>query len=93
MAHRTRLDGVEVVVQPPDQSEEERAYVHETRRESDAQMAAARERLVELLQPQTHRLADKKRTEIAVEIVQQLEQEGHFPQAAYACDHGVLTLE
>jgi len=56
-------------------------------------MAAARERLVELLQPQTHRLTDKKRTEIAVEIVQQLEQEGHFPQAAYACDHGVLTLE
>jgi len=39
------------------------------------------------------RLTDKKRTEIAVEIVQQREQEGHFPQAAYACDHGVLTLE
>ena len=42
---------------------------------------------------QTHRLAYKKRTEIAVEIVQQLEQEGHFPQAAYAFDNGVLTLE
>jgi len=33
-------------------------------------MAAARERLLELLHHQTHRLAYKKRTEIAVEIVQ-----------------------
>jgi hypothetical protein len=93
IANRTRIDGVEVVVQPPDQSEEERAYLHETMRESYAQMAAARERLLELLHHQTHRLAYKKRTEIAVEIVQQLEQEGHFPQAAYAFDNGVLTLE
>jgi hypothetical protein len=56
-------------------------------------MAAARERLLELLHHQTHRLAYKKRTEIAMEIVQQLEQEGHFPQANYAFDHGVLTVE
>src|SRR5262249_50804816 len=35
----------------------------------------------------------KKRTEIALDIVQQLEQEGHFPDAHYAFDHGVLSLE
>jgi hypothetical protein len=40
-----------------------------------------------------HRLGYKKRTEIALEIVQQLEQEGHFPQAHYAFDNGVLSLE
>ena len=28
-----------------------------------------------------------------MEIVQQLEQEGHFPQANYAFDNGVLTVE
>jgi hypothetical protein len=44
-------------------------------------MEAARTRLLELLHHRTHRLAYKKRTDIAVEIVQQLEQEGHFPQA------------
>jgi hypothetical protein len=45
------------------------------------QMEAARTRLLELSHHRTHRLAYKKRTDIAVEIVQQLEQEGHFPQA------------
>ncbi len=40
-----------------------------------------------------HRLEYKKRTEIAREIVTQLEQEGHFPQAHYAFDNGVLNLE
>jgi hypothetical protein len=30
---------------------------------------------------------------MAVEIVRQLEAEGHFPEAYYAFDHGVLTLE
>ena len=93
IANRTRIDGVEVVVQQPDQSGEEIAYLHETGRDSYEQMAAARERLLELLHHRTHRLAYKKRTEIALEIVQQLEQEGHFPQAPYAFDNGVLTLE
>ena len=93
IANRTRIDGVEVVVQPPDQSGEEMAYLQETMRDSYTQMAAARERLLELLHHRAHRLAYKKRTEMAVEIVQQLEQEGHFPQAPYAFDNGVLTLE
>ena len=93
IANRTRIDGVEVVVQPPDQSGEEMAYLQETVRDSYTQMAAARERLLELLHHRAHRLAYKKRTEMAVEIVQQLEQEGHFPQAPYAFDKGVLTLE
>jgi hypothetical protein len=93
IANRRRIDGVEVVVQPPDQSGEEMAYLQETGRDSYAQMAAARERLLELLHHRAHRLAYKKRTEMAVEIVQQLEQEGHFPQAPYAFDNGVLTLE
>jgi hypothetical protein len=93
IANRARIDGVEVVVQQPDQSGEERAYLQETVRESYEQMAAARERLLELLHHRTHRLAYKKRTEMAGAIVQQLEQEGHVPQAPYAFDNGVLTLE
>jgi hypothetical protein len=93
IANRARIDGVEVVVQQPDKSAEEIAYLQETVRESYEQMAAARERLLELLHHWTHRLAYKKRTEMAVEIVQQLEHEGHFPQAPYAFDNGVLTLE
>src|ERR671922_930323 len=40
-----------------------------------------------------HQLQYRKRTEIAVEIVRQLEAEGRFPQAHYAFDNGVLTLE
>jgi len=56
-------------------------------------MAQARQRLLELLHYHQHRLAYRKRTELAVEIVRQLEVEGHFPKAHYAFDHGVLTLE
>ena len=41
----------------------------------------------------THRCAYKKRTEIALAVARQLEEEGHFPQAHYALDHGLLTLD
>jgi hypothetical protein len=48
---------------------------------------------LELLYHRLHRLGYKKRPEIAREIVQQVEHEGHFPQTHYAFDHGVLSLE
>jgi hypothetical protein len=93
VANRVRLDGIEVVVQAPAQHEEELAYLQETVSESYAQRDNARGRLLELLHHLLHRLGYKKRTEIALEIVQQLEHEGHFPQAHYAFDNGVLTVE
>ena len=92
MANRTRLDGIEVLVQQPNQQDEEWAYLHETVRERYTQMEAARGRVLELLHHRVHRLGYKKRTEIALDIVQQLEQEGHVPQAHYAFDNGVLRL-
>jgi hypothetical protein len=93
VANRALIDGVEVVVQPPKVHEEEMAYLKATGQDSYEQMEAARGRLLELLHHLAHRLAYKKRAEIAVEIVRQLEGEGHFPQASYAFDHGLLTLE
>ena len=93
MANRERLDGVEVVVQQPDWHEEEVAYLQETVQESYAHMEAARGRVLELFHHLLHRLGYKQRTEMALEMVPQLEQEGHFPQAHYAFDNGVLTLE
>jgi hypothetical protein len=93
IANRERLDGLEVVVQQPDRHEEELAYLQETVRESYAQMDVARTRVLELLHHRLHRVAYKKRTEIALESVRQLEQEGHFPQAHYAFDNGLLTVE
>src|SRR5215510_10036344 len=93
VASRMRIDGVEVVVQAPDRRAEEEAYLQETVRQGYAQMAEARQRLLELLHHLQHRLGYQKRTEIAVEIVHQLEQEGHFPQAHYAFDNGVLTVD
>jgi hypothetical protein len=50
-------------------------------------------RLLELRHHLEHRLGDKKRTEIVVEMAAQLEEEGKFPQADYAFDNGVLTIE
>ena len=39
-----------------------------------------------------HCLGYTQRTEIALEIVKKVAQEGHFPQAHYAFDNGVLSL-
>ena len=93
IANRARLDGIEVMVQQPKRHEEEMAYLKETVRESYTQMEEARGRVLELLHHLVHRLGYKKRTVLALEIVQQLEQEGHFPQAHYAFDNGALSLE
>jgi hypothetical protein len=93
VANSELIDGIEVVVQEPQRYEEEMSYLNATIQASYDQMEAARTHLLELLHHRTHRLAYKKRTEIAVEIVQQLEQEGHFPQANYAFDNGLLTVE
>ena len=56
-------------------------------------MDEARGRVLELLHHLLHRQSYRKRTEIAREIVPQLEDEGHFPQANYAFDNGVLPVE
>src|SRR5262244_3043151 len=68
IANPARLDGIEVLVQQPNQQEEELAYLQETVRESYPQKEAARGRLLELLHHRVHRLGYKKRTEIALDI-------------------------
>jgi hypothetical protein len=93
MANRARLDGIEVLVQQPKRQDEELAYLQETVRDTYLQLEEVRERVLELLHHLVHRLGYKKRTELALDIVQQLEREGHFPSAHYAFDHGVLSLE
>lgn len=93
VSNREWVDGLEVVVQDLKDLKAEAAYLKATAKESYEQMAEARERLVELLHYRIHQLQYRKRTEIAVEIVRQLETEGQFPQAHYAFDNGVLRLE
>jgi hypothetical protein len=79
--------------EPPNRQDEEVMYLQETVKASYEHMEAARGRLLELLHHLLPRQSYKKRTELALEIVQQLEQEGYFPQAHSAFDNGVLTLE
>jgi hypothetical protein len=63
-----------------------------TAQPSYEQMEAVMQRLIELLHHQKNLLKYRKRTEIAVEMVQQIEVEGRFPKADYAFDNGVLSL-
>ena len=93
LANRELIDGVAVLVQPPNRQAEEFAYLQETVRASYEQMHEARERVLELLHHFLHRQSYRKRTELVREMVQQLEEEGQFPQANYAFDNGVLTVE
>jgi hypothetical protein len=93
IANRQLIDGIGVQIQEPTACKEEEAYLKATVQASYAQMEQARTRLLELLHHLEHKLAYKKRTEIVVEMVAELEEEGRFPQADYAFDNGVLTIE
>lgn len=59
--------------------------------ENNEALEQVRERLLELLPAQKHRLASGKRSEIAVEIVKPIAAEGQFPDGDYAFDPGVLS--
>jgi hypothetical protein len=93
IANRYLIDGIGVQIQEPAVRKEEEAYLKATVQASYEQMEQARTRLLELLHHLEHKLAYKKRTEIVIELVRQLEEEGQFPHADYAFDNGVLTLE
>jgi hypothetical protein len=93
IANRQLIDGIGVQIQEPDLSKEEETYLKATVQASYDQMEQARTRLLELLHHLEHKLAYKKRTEIVIEMVAQVEEEGRFPQADYAFDNGVLTIE
>jgi hypothetical protein len=93
IANRQLMDGIDVRIQEPNIGKEEETYLKATVQASYEQMEQARTRLLELFHHLAHKLAYKKRTEIVVEMVAQLEEEGRFPQADYAFDNGVLTLE
>ena len=92
VANREIIDGIELIIQEPSYEKEELNYLKMTRQESYEQMEQVRERLIELFYYQKNRLAYRKRTEIAVDIVKQIELENNFPEAHYAFDNGVLTL-
>ncbi len=92
VANSQAIDGLAVEVQLPDFSEAERGYLKMTAQPSYEQMEAAMQRLVELLHHQINQRKYRKRTEMVVEVVRQIEAEGHFPKADYAFDNGVLTL-
>src|SRR5499426_4833151 len=93
IANRQLIDGIEGQIQAPNVCVEEETYLKATVQASYEQMEQARTRLLELLHHLEHKLAYKKRTEIVVEMVRQLEEEGNFPQADYAFDNGVLTVD
>ena len=86
VSNNQRLDGIAVEVQQPNYEKEELTYLNRTVKENYEEMEQVRERLLELLHYQKNRLAYLKRTEIAVEIVNQIETEGQLPHADYAFD-------
>ena len=85
-------DGIAVEIQFPNYQAEELAYLQMTAQEDYPDLESARQRVVELLHYHKNRVAYRKRTDIAVEIVRQLEAEEQFPQPHYAFDNGVLWL-
>ena len=91
VSNQERFDGVETVVQAPSFTKEEEAYLKATDRAYYESLEGVRQRLLELLSYAAHQRAYKKRTELFVEMVQQLEEEGQFPTGVYVFDNGVLS--
>ena len=87
------IDGIDIQIQEPSVCKEEEEYLKATVQAGYEQVEQACTRVLELLHHVQHRLAYKKRTEVVIEMVAQLEEEGKFPQADYAFDNGVLTVE
>ena len=93
ISNRELIDCIGAVVQEPLHIAEEEAYLRATAKASYEDMHLMHNRLLELLHHLRHKLEYKKRTEIALLIVEQIEEEGHFPGADYAFDNGVMSLE
>jgi len=91
VSNREQFDGIDTVVPAPSFHKEEAAYLKATERAYYESLEGVRQRLRELLAYASHQRAYKKRTELFVEIVQQLEEEGHVPEAAYVFENGVLS--
>lgn len=85
------VDGIETVVQAPSFEKEEKDYLKATDKALYESLEEARRRLIELLSYETHRRCYKKRTDLFLEVVQQLEEEGNFPDVDYVFDNGVLS--
>ena len=91
IAKQELIDGIAVEVQYPNYQKEELGYLNRTKKENYEEMESIKQRLLELLHYQKNRLAYRKKTEMAVEMVTQIEEEGQFPNADYAFDNGVLN--
>jgi hypothetical protein len=93
ISNRERLDGLDTVVQQPSKEREELAYLANSTQQTYKEMEKIQERLLELMHFHKHKLEYKKRTEIALEMAKELEASKQFPNANYAFDNGVLTLD
>lgn len=92
VANADAIDGLAVEVQFPNDQAEELSDLTMTAQDEYRDLEQARRRVIDVLHYQKNRLAYRKRTEMAVEIVRQLETEGPFPEVPYAFDNGVLSL-
>lgn len=92
VANADAVDGLAVEVQFPNYQAEELSYLTLTAQDEYTNLEQARQRIIDVLHYQKNRLAYRKRTEMAVEMVRQLEAEGQFPGVPYAFDNGVLSL-
>ena len=70
ISSKSLIDGLDVAVQEPGKQKKEMVYLRTTVKESYEQMGAVSKRLLELLHHLKHEREYKKRTEIALELVQ-----------------------
>jgi hypothetical protein len=93
ISNRDLIDGIELEVQKPGYEKQEKIYLESGVQENYEDIEKAQARILELLHYRNNQLGYKKRTEITLEIVKRIEEEGCFPTANYAFDNGVIALD
>lgn len=88
-----RLDGFDYRIYHRDFADQERLYLQQTALPEDGQdRAALRQRVLELLSFQQHRLEAKTKPRLAAELIKAMEASAVAPQA-YAVDNGLFAPE
>jgi ABC-type glutathione transport system ATPase component len=83
ISNRERVDGLDIVVQQPSKEKEKLAYLAQTTQQTYKEMEKVQERMLELMHFHKHKLEYKKKTEIVLEMVKELEVSKQFPNANY----------
>jgi len=92
-ANKKYIDGIDFRIHlPSNRIEEEKLYLKDTQKSEYLSLCESKSRLIELLSHREHVLSYKKKSDLFIEMVTEIEEEGKNTHSNYVLDNGVLQL-